>query len=194
MVLNRSLAPDQTYLLIGQPDLLLELLEQLEAQLLDSLTAPGEAVFELVIGQAGALAELEQLEAQSLDSLTAPGAAVFEPLIVIGQAGSLAELEQLEAQSLDSLTAPGDAASLQQPSVEQQESEVDTAPRAALSSVLLLLQAARTLRRATAAKVVRVRVMALSLRLAGISWWERTFAPKRSSQTPTSMVWEYTFS
>ena len=76
-------------------------------------------------------------------------------------------LEQLEAQSLDSLTAPGEAISLQllsveqqEVSVEQQESEVETAPRAALSSVCLLLsQAARTLRSAAAARVVRVRVM-----------------------------------
>ena len=54
--------------------------------------------------------------------------------------------------------------------MEQQELEVETAPRAALSSVCLLLsQAARTLKRAAAAKVVRVRVIAGSLQLTEIS-------------------------
>ena len=62
------------YLLIGQQELDF-LLEQPE-----SLTAPGAAVLELLIGQEE-LALLEQLEAQSLDSLTAPGAAVLEELI-----------------------------------------------------------------------------------------------------------------
>ena len=145
------------YLLIGQQELDF-LLEQP-----DSLTAPGAAVLELGIMSPQLDFELEQLEAQSLDSLTAPGAAVLDELI--GHWAAL--LEQLEAQSLDSLTAPGEAISLQllsveqqEVSVEQQESEVETAPRAALSSVCLLLsQAARTLRSAAAARVVRVRVM-----------------------------------
>ena len=126
------------YLLIGQQ---LDLLaEQPEAA--DSLTAPGAVL------EAGII--LSQLEAQSLDSLTAPGEAL------IGHWASAA-LEQLEAQSLDSLTAPGDAVSLlQQVSVvEQHELEVETAPRAAWSSVCLLLsQAVRRLRRAAAARVV----------------------------------------
>ena len=150
-------------MLIGQPLELALLLEQLEAHPLVSLTAPGAAVFEPLIGmsQPELALLLEQLEAHPLVSLTAPGAAVLEPLI--GHWGALSTLEQLEAQSLDSLTAPGEAVSLlQQVSVvEQQLLEVDTAPRAALSSVCLLLsQAARTLRSAAAAKVVRVRVMA----------------------------------
>ena len=69
-------------------------------------------------------------------------------------------LEQLEAQPEASPTAPGDAHLQQESPVEQQELEVETAPRAALSSFFLLWsQAARTLRRAAAARVVRVRVM-----------------------------------
>ena len=75
--------PEQAYLLIGQLDLLALLLEQLEAQSLDSLTAPGAAVLEPLIGmsQPELALLLEQLEAHPLVSLTAPGAAVLEPLI-----------------------------------------------------------------------------------------------------------------
>ena len=42
--------PEQAYLLIGQLDLLALLLEQLEAHPLVSLTAPGAAVLEPLIG------------------------------------------------------------------------------------------------------------------------------------------------
>ena len=148
---------------MGQPVLAaFLLLEQLLAQPLgESLTAPGAAPVLSVIGHSVAvLLLLEQLLAQPLgESLTAPGAAPV--LSVIGHwAAALLLLEQLEAQPEASPTAPGDADLQQESPVEQQELEVETAPRAALSSFFLLWsQAARTLRRAAAARVVRVRVM-----------------------------------
>ena len=115
---------------------------------------------QLLIGHCEALL-LEQLEAQSLDSLTAPGEVLLMGIsleLLIGHWAALLVVEQLDAQSLDSLTAPGAASLLQ---LLEQELELETAPRAAVSSVCLLLsQAARTLSRAAAARVVRVRVMA----------------------------------
>jgi hypothetical protein len=128
--------------------------EEAQPPLLDSRTAPGAA--ELVVMGHWAAAE-EQLLAQSL-SLTAPGAVV---VVLMGH--SAAAEEQLLAQSL-SPTAPGAASLLlqQSPEVLQHEAaeSLETAPRAAESSVVLLLsQAASRLRRAAAARVVRVRVM-----------------------------------
>jgi hypothetical protein len=130
----------------------------------DSRTAPGAAELVVLIFMSRWAAEEEQLLAQSL-SLTAPGAVMgaAELVVLMVMGHWAAEEEQLLAQSLPP-TAPGAASLLLQHSSEvlQQEAaeSFETAPRAAESSVVLLLsQAASKLRRAAAARVVRVRVM-----------------------------------
>ncbi|HAW95828.1 MAG TPA: hypothetical protein DCX60_06090 [Phycisphaerales bacterium] len=64
--------------------------------------------------------------------------------------------EQLLAHPLSELTAPGAVVEQQSPEVEQQLALSETAPGVV---VLLLLQPANAERTATAASVVRVRIM-----------------------------------
>ena len=85
----------------------------------------------------------EQLLAQPLSELTAPGAVVILS-------------EQLLAQPLSVLTAPGAVVEQHVPVSEQQLALSETAPGVV---VLLLLQPAKADRTATAASVVRVRIM-----------------------------------
>ena len=122
------------------PGVVLILSEQLLAHPLSELTAPGAVVI---------LSEqlLAQLLAQSLSELTAPGAVVI-----------LSEqlLAQLLAQLFSELTAPGAVVAQHEPEVEQQLESLETAPGVV---VLLLLQPAKAERTATAASVVRVRIM-----------------------------------
>ena len=85
----------------------------------------------------------EQLLEHPLSELTAPGAVVILS-------------EQLLAHPLSELTAPGAVVEQQSPEVEQQLALSETAPGVV---VLLLLQPANAERTATAASVVRVRIM-----------------------------------
>ena len=120
--------------LLTAPGAVLILSEQLLAQPLSELTAPGAVVVILS----------EQLLAQPLSELTAPGAVVILS-------------EQLLAQPLSAPTAPGAVVEQHSSVVEQQLAVSDTAPGADV--VLLLLHPANAERTATAASVVSVRIM-----------------------------------